>query len=384
MNQGIDTFLEILKFVGLVITGAMGLVGFFTTKIWEEYEKPQTIIVPGRPPTIGRQLTQWGKTSLVLLIVSGLVTLIAQLVETGRTNEKERQAAKEKQKERELAAKEKADDRERFAREKEEDRRVFDKRLGEERQRYEAATAELLLQRIEVDRQRAQLIERARDSNISLSLPEIAAIPTANIDQAIQTALQAIPAEVRAAAEQRNQEEAERLAAQVRAREIDRQVRPRVSYMFDLLRSVVVESQRKGLVTVTNLGPAPILPERIVYSQQETNVSGYSARLGDNIFRTTVRQRIDFAHGDSWTAYLVVGVVQSSTATNELIYPKLKIRNNEGIKGLIWIDPASAELNFTPGSGNDLPGPVRRSENAVITNLVELLKQSRLKNARER
>ena len=126
MNQGFDTFLEILKFVGLVTTGAMGLVAFFTTKIWDEYEIPQTIIVLGRQPTTGRRLTKWGKISLALLIISGLVTLIAQLVETGRTHEKERQAENERQKEKDRATKEKEEDRERFTREREEDRRVFD------------------------------------------------------------------------------------------------------------------------------------------------------------------------------------------------------------------------------------------------------------------
>ncbi len=80
-------------------------------------------------------------------------------------------------------------------------------------------------------------------------------------------------------------------------------------------------------------------------------------------------------------AYLVVGVVQSTTITNEHMYLKIRIRGMKGNNEVhtIWFDPVSAELRITPRTFNLSEGALE-SEDAVTTNLVEFLKESRLRH----
>jgi hypothetical protein len=382
-NDGLDLLVDGFKFAGVAIAAATGFLGFFATKTWEEYKTDSRILARGHGPQTKRRLTRFGKWTLFFLLCGSLVAIGAQVVDTVRTKKKEKREADDKNEERARVAQEKQRDEDQFAREKQRDREEFDRKLREQRQQYEANTAEFIFQKNDLERQRVQLIEIARSAHLDIKLPAPEAIPSTNIDQAIESALKTIPVEVKAAAAQRNQAEVERIAAQVKARELDKLIRPRVIYVFDLIRTVVAHAQQKGLITVTNLGPAPALPERLVYSQQETNINLLGARAGENILRTNIQQRVEFAHGDAWTAYLVVGSVQSATTTTEHLYPKVRIKSNAGLNATIWFDPVSAELQITPQTTYSLSDGVLKSENAIVTNLVEFLKQSRLRSSRQ-
>lgn len=364
-----DVLLEILKLVGLVVTGVTGLIGFYTPKIWEEYQVPQTVYAPGRMPETQKRLTNWGKRSLILLLVSGAVTLTAHVVESVRAREKDAQAAKEKEEEQKRASKEKETERERFVTEKEEDRKIFEHRLGEERARYEASTAEFILLKNDLERQKLQIDEAVRarkaEPNITAPLEPLPSSPA--IEAAFQQSLTAIPQAVKESAILRNKEAIERLPFELKAREVEQKTRPHWARVVDFYRNTLAMAHKKGLVTITDLGPAPVLPEQIVFWSKATN---YVSSIREDIAQT-----VQFAHGDRWHAYLAYGVVESPEETNSAWYPKLYYKDAYSTVGIIWYDPAVGDLVYSSG----WRGGSATSTVAIATNIVKDLETSRIK-----
>ncbi len=365
-----DTAIVILKFVGLAVTGVIGLLSFLTTKNWEEHDVQGALIVPGQPPRKVRHLTRWGKWSFGFLIFSGLVTLCAQIAETVRAHQKETAEATEKLSERNQVAKEKEKERERFAREKEQDRKEFDRRLSEERERYEASTAEFILLKNDLERQRMQAVEVARTAKVDLKITApMEPLPSSpSITTAFEDALKAIPQAAKEAAVLRNKEEIERLPLETRVRQIEEISRPHMVRIVDFYRSVLALGHKKGLVTIKDLGPAPELPNQIVFSTKATN-NPYGG------FAENIAQTVEFSHGDRWHAYLVIGQVGSIEQTNENWYPKLRYKDRVNTVGTIWFDPVIGDLRYSSGRGR---GSATSSVD-IVTKIVEDLKASRIK-----
>jgi hypothetical protein len=369
----LDTAIVILKFVGLAVAGAIGLLSFLTTKNWEERDVQGGLIVPGQPPKKERHLTRWGKWSFGLLIFSGLVTLCAQIAETVRAHQKETAEATEKLNERNQAAKEKEKERERFAREKEQDRKEFDRRLSEERAKYLASTAEFFLLKNDLERQRMQTTEAVRTSKVDLKIPAASdPLPSSpEITAAFESALKAIPQAIKNAAILRNKEEIERMKEampfEARAHEIETATHSNLVRIIDLYRSTLVMANKKGIIALTDLGPAPMLPDQIVFSTKSTN--NQYGRIAENIAQTS-----EFAHGDRWHAYLVLGLVDSIDRTNSDWYPKFRYKDRSDTIATIWFDPAVGDVMYASSRGRGSA----TSTVATVTSIIEDLKTSRI------
>jgi len=205
-----------------------------------------------------------------------------------------------------------------------------------------------------------------------------------NLTVEIRKALKSIPEELRAASVAKYQAEAERVATQTKAKELDKAIRPHVIDAWTLIQSVLAHAQREGLVTVTNIGPIPMLPDRLVYSRHETNIG---SRL-ERFFGTNCQQRIAFAHGDSWVISMLPGVLDSATATNDNYYPKIRIGRpgpNAFIPAtqplaMLSFDPAYAEIRITGSSAPQESTATLRPQDRVAAALVEVFRQSVLRS----
>ncbi len=364
-----DTTIVILKFVGLAIAGAIGLLSFFTTKNWEERDIATALFVPGQAPKKKRRLTQWGKWSLVLLISSGLVTLFAQVTESVRTRNKELAEIKERENDRARVATEKEQERERFAREKEDDRKQFEAGLRKERERYEASTAEFILLKNDLERQRMQVAEAINTGKVDpKSISPFDPLPSSpSIAAAFEDAFKGIPPAVKEVAIMRNKEALERIPVEAKAREIEEICRPQMIRVIDLYRKVLARAQTEGLVTIKDLGPAPALPGQVVFSTRATN-NPHGSIAED------IAQMVEFVHGDRWHAYLVIGLLDSTNMTNSAWYPKLRYKDRANTVGTIWFDPSVGDMMYESGRGRQSATSVV----GVVTSVVKDLKMSRI------
>ena len=353
MTDTADIFAESFKYAGIVVALATGFVGFFATKTWHELTQRGK----ARSISAKRRLTRGGKWTLFLLVCGAVIGLGAQVADTVRTKRKQREEA---------AAKTKQEEQERQERERS---------SRQQTERTRAALAELIFQKNEVERMKVQLLETARNQQLTINLPEITPIAKTNVEEAISQAIRSLPEEFREQAVKRNKEEADRIAMEVKARELSRIMRPRVIRAFSLIREVAASVQGMGLTSITNLGPMPDLGERMVYSRHEPEAT--LMRLGQ-FARTNVAQRIEFENGDVWLASLRIGVVESLTETNANLLPRIIIRGRSPL-GSIGFDSESLNVKMEP---TNLREDSAQAEHRVSTNLVRLFKESRVRAGR--
>lgn len=89
-----NTFLFILKMLGVAITGRATIVGLFKHEVFENIETPSLIITdPPTPPKIERRLTKHGKRAILWAVVGLLISLVAQGVEQSLNIKRARESA---------------------------------------------------------------------------------------------------------------------------------------------------------------------------------------------------------------------------------------------------------------------------------------------------
>lgn len=74
-----ELFLTILKFAGIFVSGALGILGT-VTRTHDEVTMPSA--VPGQPARTVNRMNRWGKCALALTITGALTAVAAQFAET--------------------------------------------------------------------------------------------------------------------------------------------------------------------------------------------------------------------------------------------------------------------------------------------------------------
>lgn len=193
--RNIDTLFYILKFVGLLITAASGIVGFLGKRPWEDYVVKPAIVAPGHVAAQKRRITKWGWCSLGLIIFGSFVAIGAQIAETVRIKQKQSLERQERE------AEQKAHQRE-ITRIQRENQEEMAKRL----QAQSLSLAEMFFQGRELDSQRAAFLEKAKLAGLDVRIPEYSnSVSMPNLTAEIRKALKSIPDELRAASVARYQ-----------------------------------------------------------------------------------------------------------------------------------------------------------------------------------
>ena len=365
----VDLLLDILKYAGFLITAATAIIGHFGLTTWVESNVEAATVGTADGRQKIRKMTKAGWWSLLLIIFGSLVALGAQIAETTRAKQKDALDQQEKE------AQQKAHQEEisRIGRENQEE---MTKRLAA----HSVNLAEMFFQGRELDSQRAAFLEKAKLAGVDVKIPAYSnTFSASNLTIEIQKALKTIPDDLRAASAAKNQAEAERLATQSKAKEVDKVIRPHVVGAWTLLQSVLAQAQREGLITVTNIGPIPPLPDRLVFSRHETNIP---SRL-ERFFRTNCQQQV--AHGDFWVISMLPGVLESPTVTNDNYYPKVRIGRSSGGPisltpplAMLSFDPATAEIRITGSNAPHESDATLKAEDRVTGAIIHLLRQSLL------
>ncbi|HWN93496.1 MAG TPA: hypothetical protein VNT99_00565, partial [Methylomirabilota bacterium] len=159
-SEHIDLLLDVLKFLGLFVTAATGIVGVLATKTWEEYTIRPAIFVPGQEEKTKRRFTKWGWWSLLLMVMGAVVGFGALAVETVRTRHKET-----------LEAKQKKDDQTAHAQEITRIQHENQEEIGKRLEAQSLRMAEMFFQGRELDSQRAAFLEQARLAGLQVKIP---------------------------------------------------------------------------------------------------------------------------------------------------------------------------------------------------------------------
>lgn len=255
--------------------------------------------------------------------------------------------------------------------------------------KLQSNVTDLLFREGELKRKREQLMKEAAAANIVIDLPEEKTLEAKAIKEEIDRALAAFPSEMQTLATERIMTEAEEARAHNKAEEINKQIRPRVEALFTLIEGTILKASESGLIQLKRTDALPTLPERIVYTQHELNTLGISRE------QTQLKQTFEFEQGGYWHLFPSFGVVRSPESLAAWAekadhwHPMLRIHraNNEPLASIAF-DPTSGDLIFAY-NGNDRSrlesvfSAIRQEKSGevmVVTCLVELLKQERLRS----
>lgn len=213
------------------------------------------------------------------------------------------------------------------------------------------------------------------------------------IEKQIQAAIKKLPAEIRVEQQDHFNGLLEESKAQQFAEEVDREFRPRVNAVIDLVYDVVKKSGKAGLIDLRNNPTKLILPEQIVYTT--------FAMKENNIFEEQLSNAMvfQFGNGADWKVYLKLGMVQSPKslvaswdAPTNKYFPMLRLieksQGREYALATIWFHQDSKDLGFVLNdrhvvkpatiSAIDELEKTRQGNDQVSASLIELLKNLRV------
>ena len=215
------------------------------------------------------------------------------------------------------------------------------------------------------------------------------------LEDQLRRALQSIPAERRAEQERQVDALTAESRAQQFARDIDREFRPKVIDVLELLDRVISEAAAAGLVTLEGKSEPMALPTQLAYTTFTMSENGIPTQEPER------RMVFRFTNGAVWTIYWQNGMVRSPPEFNDSLrwdaptdkyYPMLLLQHSRGttdlLLGTVWFHQDSKELGFNLNARNQLPAQARVAlekieQERVGTDqlsgmLVELLKGLRL------
>ena len=220
---------------------------------------------------------------------------------------------------------------------------------------------------------------------------------TDNIQLRISEAIGQIPVEI----ESRERAELDALAEEARlqamARKMDREFRPQVERVIDVIADTVQQAAEAGLVRVESQTDKLQLPPEIAFTTFVMAANNMQKSQPDNSMSWT------FPGAVYWDLYLTVGMLRSPgilaepwDAPTHHYYPMLRLQHRDAaarfLLGTVNFDLESKELGFFLNGRNLLPQKATMAIDAIEESLtgydriaaiiVELLKAERTQSVR--